>query len=233
MPLYQICTAIICVALLLPSGAMAAKPASEWYLATRIEATTTDQNSTTIPAANPLVIGQRAASSDGRDNYDVPPFQSLANSKVAAVFIQTDWGEYAGEYLSDYHDNRGNSDTWVFTVFSSLPEAQIRLSWDGLVELKQRSSGRGYDETPTLSSRTLKDLKLIDLETLTMVDAVSDGQPNEYTFTLPRGVDSRSFRWVLGPVKGKYFKPASGAKQYIKAQQKTQKKAISSTPDNS
>ena len=232
MPASKLYAFLLCAALLLPAGVNAGKPASEWYLSTRIEATTAD-GSKVIPSANPLVIGQLAASKDGRDVYDVPPFQSAVNNRIAAVFIQEDWGDHAGEYLSNYHDNRGKTDTWVFTVFSSMPEARIRLSWEGLVELKQQASSSGYEESPTLNSRTLSDLKLIDLETLTIVEAISDGQLNDYTFSLPEGANNRSFRWVLGPIKGKYFKPASGAKQYIKKQQKSGKKYTPATPDGS
>jgi hypothetical protein len=87
------------------------------------------------------------------------------------------------------------------------------------------SNGTGdYKIGKTHSNRLLSDLKLIDLDTLEVTMAISNGRMNSYTFSL-EGETSRQFRWVLGPVLGKYFKQDKDAKHYIKTAQKQQDKA--------
>jgi hypothetical protein len=81
-------------------------------------------------------------------------------------------------------------------------------------------NGERYQSRRNINSDVLAQLKLVDMKTLEMVPAVKDGQLAAYTFTLDGGETSRQFRWVLGPLKGKYFEPGEGAMRYLAQQRK-------------
>lgn len=197
------------------------QPAKEWYMKTSVSVIDQYNGNTWIDNFSG-VFGKLKASSDGYDRHDIPAFRSTANSPAALVFVHDDWGPNAGEYLSDYHGNNRQSDSWLFSVNSSIEDGLVTLTWDGLFELTQyeKNTQTRYSEKKTRDSRTLEDLHLIDLETLEVIEAVSDeGKLNHYTFYMGDET-SRQFRWILGPVNASYFEPASGAMHYIKMKQR-------------
>ncbi|WP_428356515.1 hypothetical protein [Methyloprofundus sp.] len=197
------------------------QPVKQWYLSNSVSVydPVTEQTHKSI---NPAVLGKLAESSDGYDKHDIRPYASLANSKAAVLFIQENWGNRSGEFNSNYHGSKRQSDSWEMTVFSTVKEGKVTLNWNGLFELTPTNAhGRlTYAENKTLNSRTLKRLQLIDLETLEVIPAVSaEGELNSYTFTMETGKTSRQFRWVLGSINASHFDPASGAMKYIKEHQ--------------
>lgn len=195
----------------------------QWYLSNTIsvyDGFTED----TYTGFNAAVLGKLAESSDGYDKHDISSFVSLAKSKAAVFFVHDNWGNHSGEYHSDYHDSNGQSDSWVMTVVSTVEGGEVTLNWDGLYALTSTEDDNGiisYTEKYELDSRTLDKLQLIDLETLEVIEAVSAGELNSYTFYMEDDEEGiRQFRWVLGPINASYFAPASGAMRYIKQQQR-------------
>ena len=194
----------------------------QWYLSNTVSVYDAN-NDVTHHAINPAVFGKLFESDDGYDKHDVTPYVSLANAKAAVLFVRDDWGDRSGEYHSDYHGSNRQSDSWLMTVVSTVTDAEVTLSWDGLFELTSNESNDlvSYTEKRTLDSQTLVDLHLIDLDTLEVIEAVSDeGLLNSHSFYLASGETSRHFRWVLGPIKSSYFDSASHTKRYIKEQQR-------------
>jgi len=169
------------------------------------------------------VFGRLNASSDGYDQHDIPAYTSTVGNPAALVFIHgSDWGEHEGEYLTDYHDTKGKTDSWPFTVFSNLEGAEVTLTWEGLFELEAYQDGEltRYNETLNTGSGKLGKLHLIDLQSNQVVDAVSgSGELNEYKFTMGAS-GNRQFMWVLGPIKGSYFETNKQVMKYIRQQQR-------------
>lgn len=193
----------------------------QWYLSNTVSAydANTEQTHT---ADNSAVLGKLKESKAGYDKHDIRPFASLVNAKIAVLFIQDGWGERSGEYHSDYRglqrrrDRSAQSDNWVITVVSTVPGAEVTLSWKTAGLTSSNEGGLIRYKEKALSGKVLKKLHLIDLETLDEVEVVSDeGQLNSYTFTMNTDKTSRQFRWVYGKVKAEYFNNARGVKQYI------------------
>jgi hypothetical protein len=190
-------------------GVAAKKPADEgpdeWFMKTRLQVTDPFGGSEWADGSSG-VFGKLAASSDGYDRHDIPVFASAVNSPAALVFVRgADWGEHEGEYLSSYHSADGKLDVWPFTVFSSVEGAEVTLTWDGLFELTPYQDGAltRYVENETLDSKILNKLKLVDLETGEVTEALAgkgkkNRELNEYTFSLNSGETNRHFMWVLG-----------------------------------
>jgi hypothetical protein len=198
------------------------KPREQWYLSNTISAFDASSR-VTHSADNAAVLGKLTESSDGYDKHDITPFVSLSNAKAAIFFVQDNWGDRSGEYHSDYHSDKGRNDSWLMTVVSSIPHAQVTVKWDGLYALTSTEQNGlvSYTEQRELNSAALERLHLIDLSTLRVVEAQSpDGELGSYTFTLNEGETSRNLRWVLGPINSSYFEPGSGAMRHIKAQQR-------------
>lgn len=199
--------------------AKSSKPAKQWYMKTTLEVAVNPDK--TIEDKSSGVFGKLDESHAGYDQHDIPAFGSTARSQGAIVFVHGDeWGEKAGEYLSDYHGSNKHSDSWVFNVNSRHLDGEATLSWDGLFVLNSSeiNGRRQYNKKKDVRNATLENLQLIHLDTLTVIPAVTNGVLNTYTFNM-EGKSSHQFRWVLGPINASYFEPASGAMRYIKAQQ--------------
>ena len=198
------------------------KPTGEWYVSTKVSVSDT-ANSVTIGGTNPAVFGKLAESSDGYDKHDIPPYGSVVGAEAAAVFIHTDWDERSGEYHTNYHDTKGaQKDSWEMTVFSSVPNAEVTLKWEGLYELKKAEGKILYSEKKVLDSDTLKNLKLVDTKTGEETAAVKNGKLNTYSFTMESGESSRIFVWQQGTVETETISVASlkGTTKYIKVKEK-------------
>ncbi|MCF6225757.1 MAG: hypothetical protein L3J22_05560 [Xanthomonadales bacterium] len=181
---------------------------ANWYLSTTVSVydNVTDAAYT---AVNPAVIGKLAAAKTGKDKYDIKPSTSLANNKAALAFVQQDWGDHSGEYLTDFRSTRYRNDNWVFTVISSVNNAEVTLNWSDRNKFITQPQGNmtTNKEKPSLDSRILMRLSLIDLSTGEVVDALTaDGRLNNYRFNMADGEQQREFRWVLGPVRSKHLK---------------------------
>lgn len=190
----------------------------QWFLRTHVSAR--DVAGTSFNAVNPAVLGYLADSSDAYDKHDIQPYRSIAADKVGIAFIQENWGDRSGEYLSDFRGKNPKSTSWMMTVSSGVANAEITVSWDPLYLVQAAPAGGRLQEVATLDHKLLDRLTLVDTLTLETRPAVSDGKLNSYTFNLLEGEQSRNLLWVLGPVSSRYFEPGSKAKQYIQQQQK-------------
>ena len=172
------------------------KPANEWYVSTRVSVSAEPKNH---EGTNPAVFGKLDVSADGYDSHDIRTYSSaVVLLPAAVVFIQDDWDENSGEYHSNYHDTKGaEKDSWNMAVFSSVPDAEVTLTWDGLYELTEKE-GVGYNEKKVLNSPTLENLYLLDTVTGEETPAVTDGKLNTYSFTMGADESSRIFAWKQG-----------------------------------
>lgn len=230
--------------LLLPATGLQAKkdknPApSEWYVKTSLSVTEPGSGNV-ISDTRSGIFGQLAVSEPGYDRHDIPAYSSTTKSKAAVVFVQGEnWGDNAGEYLSDYRPAGEDSTDWLFTVHSSLGSEQVTLNWDGLFLLTQENvnGARRYTEEKTLDHEILRDLKLIDLETGAVTRAIHPGKGkkngapelNSHIFSMKEET-SRQFRWVLGKVRDEHFQlPNSevASLQSNKSSNKSRKQSLS------
>ncbi len=196
------------------------KNSKEWYMSTRVSVYDRASN-TTHNGTNPAVFGKLSVSRDGYDVNDVLAFGSAANLKAEVVFVQSSWGERTGEYVSDYHDtNGGKKDSWTMTVFSSVPNAEVTLTWDGLYELQSKKGQSGWDEAKNLQSDNLENLVLVDTETGKKIDAVTNGELGTYSFTMGAG-GSRTLAWQEESASN--ARPPKSLETYIKVKQKEEK----------
>jgi hypothetical protein len=235
------------LALALASGPALAKKnqpgagAAEWFMKTNVHVVDPLDGSQWQDRSSG-VFGKLAASSDGYDRHDIRVFASALSSPAALAFVRGEgWGEREGEYLSSYHEAGGSLDSWPFTVFSNVEGAEVTLTWDGIFELTTYLDGglTRYHEFQTLDNKTLSKLKLVDLKTgeitdaLTMIGQGKDREPalDSYTFYMEPddGIldsegrlvgHSRQFAWVLGAVKLDQLAANDKTTGYISKQQK-------------
>ncbi|TGD74717.1 hypothetical protein E4634_05820 [Mangrovimicrobium sediminis] len=199
---------LLALACALAAGTAQAQQAprhNQWYLATSISVFDAVAGKS-YSAPNRALIGQLVDASDDCDRFDLAAFSASNGARAAVVFERPACG---GELVSDYHARKGRRGEWEMTVYSTVAGGAVTLSWDSFHALKRSARGGevSYRETPTRNSQTLQNLHLVDLETLEVIDALgADGRPNSYTFTLD-GQTRRDFRWVLGNVKSRAFKP--------------------------
>ena len=196
-------------------GQPQAASAQEWYVSTTVSV---HDSGKTYTGVNPAVFGKLAESSDGFDKHDIPTIGSVVNRKAAVVFIHSDWEDLPGEYHSNYYNANGDGDSWEMTVFSSR-NAEVTLKWNGLYELTAKEGQRGWDEKKVLNSSILEELHLVDTTTSEVIDAVTNGKLNTYTFNMG-DVRSRTFRWVEGAVDTASVTASSATTQYIQSKQK-------------
>ncbi len=188
------------------------KQTKEWYVSTSVSVYD-EANNKTYKGTNPAVFGRLSESVDGYDKNDIPVYTSVVARKAAVVFVHTDWGEDSGEYHSDYHNTNGHKESWTMTVFSSVPNAEVTVKWDGLYALTPKEESQGYDEKKLPEDAILEDLHLVDVQTGEEIDVTEDGQMNSYTFTMGEE-GSRTFIWALG--RGNSYKTSTDLKRYIK-----------------
>ena len=206
---------LLCALLLAVAGAALAKgpkppraePATEWYVKTTVSLVAPGDGRV-YQDTRSGVFGQLAGSELAHDRHDIPAWASTSGSPAALVFVQgADWGEQAGEYLSDYHPPGAGEDFWTFTVRSSLGSPTVTLSWDGLFTLQPTPLGT-YTQTFEPAHLLFKKLQLVDLEDGTVIKPSSPGYQkkygNRYTFDMS-GQANRQFRWVLGELRPEHF----------------------------
>lgn len=196
---------LLLLALLLAVGAQAAprnpggkdSTSSDWFLQTLLLA---ENDSVMVRDDRSGVIGRLQDALPGKDQHDLPTFVSVNGSKGAVVLTQgAEWGDDAGQYLSDYRPSGTDRQVWNLAVTSNLPNATITLYWDGLNEISADAQGV-YNWRLNNSSSVLKTLRLVDLETGVVTPALGKkGVINSYTFEM-NGAGERLFRWVQGEV---------------------------------
>ncbi len=120
------------------------------------------------------VFGQLGDSARGYDAHDLEELAPFGTPYLTVVFPHQDWVDHAGDYASDYHLLRPESepDAWSFEVRSSDPAAMVTLRWEG-------------------PASQLADSLLRDLENGAQVAIAAGGS---YSFVM--NGTSRRFAWV-------------------------------------
>jgi hypothetical protein len=118
------------------------------------------------------LLGRLSDSVNGPDQHDLKEHSPFDPSKfLTIVFPHSDWGDYGGDYTSDYRATAtGGISEWSFEVRSNQPRT-ITLSWAGPQDILQHS-------------------KLVDDETKKTFNPNVD---NTYTVAMTKPV--HRFRW--------------------------------------
>ena len=78
------------------------------------------------------VLGQLPDSSDGYDSHDLKELPPFGEPFLTIVFPHDDWGDYSGDYATDFHAlSKNPQGTWYFHVQTSEVGKQATLRWDG------------------------------------------------------------------------------------------------------
>ena len=211
------------------------KKAPQWYVKTTLSVLD-PSTGRMVHDTRSGVFGQLDASDLGYDTYDTPAFANVASSRAAIVFEQgEDWGDRAGQYLSDYHPTGINNDHWTFSVFSTTNSSEVTLNWDGLFLVEQDSNGI-FRENRDAGNKLLNKLKLVDLTTGEVVKATRRERGEivmrSHTFSMD-GQTQRTFRWVLGDVTDEHLAVSTSttkSKAPVSALQARQAEALLSVP---
>ena len=192
-------------------------PPLEWYVKTTVELLHPGSG-LLIRDTRSGIFGQLVASNPGWDPHDIPAFGDTQFADAAVVFIHgKDWGDRAGEYLSDYRSAGTKADDWEFTVHSALAPGEVTLRWEGLFQVKSTEVDGlvSFTKVRVDEHDLLKDLHLVDLTTGQVIDVFIKAKGKKpaqwirsYSFHMG-GATRRDFRWVLGDVKKHHLRPFS------------------------
>ena len=114
---------------------------------------------------------------DRYDQSEPPPIGSY----VALYFEHSDWSTYPGRYTADYRPLEPEGMSWTFTVETNIPNAEVRLAFEGADRIPSGSRAALFD---------LSGYRTLDLR-----------ESTTYTF-FPQGgeVRRREFRLSVGTV---------------------------------
>lgn len=176
-----------------------------WYV--RLSVATPDQ-SMKDPGN---VLGQLPDSVDGYDSHDLPEIPPMSARYLTIVFPQSSWGEHNDKYASDYRDiDYTRPDQWVFEVRTDNPRRDLVLNWSDIqvvaTDADEDSKGAGRSARLDAAKTLIERMRLEDVTTGARVDAISDGQLQNYAFNMD-GDTVRVFRWILAGVNGKAPNP--------------------------
>jgi hypothetical protein len=115
-------------------------------------------------------LGQLPDSSAGWDAHDAELMPSFEPHQLNVVMPHPEWGEFAGDYVRDYH-RTSRADRWRFQVRDNLG-GKVVLRWDGPAQVLEQSW-------------------VVDLETGEVIPAA--GFARGYEFEMPAGV--RELEW--------------------------------------
>jgi len=170
-----------------------------WYMKTVVNMTLAD--GTNYECKKGGVFGELQDSNNGKDRYDVLAF---GTAKLRVVFSQTEWGEYDGDYVSNYQSLKedGEKRVWTFQVKNqrdlNLTNAQLKLSLDGPydVDFVTKDGYTSFKETLATDTSKKTSIMLVDVDNQT---EYSYAQLQTANLTMG-GLKIRTFRWVLGTV---------------------------------
>ena len=136
--------------------------------------------------------------SDAVQAYALKALSSFSGSYLDIVFVNPD-GVASGDYKSNFHVyNEGTEDQWFFTVKTDDPNAEIRLTWQGLYILNPYTDDQNrkrYNEYNSITNSLIKHMKLVDTVNGKEIAAMVDGKIEIYTFNMD-GQNERTFKWV-------------------------------------
>jgi len=137
--------------------------------------------------------------SDAVQTYALKALSSFSGSYLDIIFANPD-GVASGEYKSNFHVyNEDTEDQWFFTVKTDDPNAEIRLTWQGLYILNPYTDDQNrkrYNEYNSITNPLIKHMKLVDTVNGKEIVAMVDGKIEIYTFNM-NGQNERVFKWVV------------------------------------
>jgi hypothetical protein len=178
-----------------------------WYMRTVATATLPDGKEFTHATAG--VFGRLQDSKRKKDRHYIPAYGE--NSAILQVlFVQTKWGEDNGNYFSDYrrfkkHRHYRRS-VWTFAVRNprhvDLSQADLKIEVQGPYKVYRDTNG--YREVLDPGYLHLTDrLHLVDVDN----HRVYDYDELKNAQLSMDGKHTRTFRWVIGRVKKRDFRP--------------------------
>lgn len=189
------------------SGAAAGYKTAGWYGKTQISATSTDGTVYTHNTAG--IFGELLESTEAKDSNDVP---GHGTALFQIVFPQTNWGEYNGDYFSNYQsfiEGESPKRVWTFQIKNQktvdLKDASIKITLDGIYDVTYlEENGRTrYKESRALNPERTNILTLIDVDNHTSY-APSELKTADLSMD---GLHVRTFRWVKGEVEESDYAP--------------------------
>ena len=123
-------------------------------------------------------MGALRRSDDGYDKHDLKELPPFAPPYLTIVFPQTNWGDKAGNYATNFHQARywRLGDEWEFVVTSDKAR-EVTLSWEGNNGIKR-----------------FWRMRLQDMETGEIVRVIKNKKLQTYTFDMV-GTTHR-FKWI-------------------------------------
>jgi len=136
--------------------------------------------------------------SDAVQTYALKALSPFGGSYLDIVFVNPD-GVASGDYKSNFHVyNEDTEDQWFFTVKTDDPNAEIRLTWQGLYILNPYTDDQNrkrYNEYNSITNPLIKHMKLVDTVSGKEIAAMVDGKIEIYTFNM-NGQNERTFKWI-------------------------------------
>lgn len=178
-----------------------------WYMRTKVYATTEEGKEYSHTTAG--IFGKLKQSKWKKDQHDIPAFSSAT---FQVVFPHYNWGEESGDYLSNYYKwtkhGKNKRAVWTFQVKNQsgadLSNAELRIVLEGAqnVRFTKKNGIVKYSEAQ-LNPAKKNRLTLVDVDNhqTYSVDEL------EYANLSMDGKHTRTFRWVMGRVKKRDFKP--------------------------
>jgi len=178
-----------------------------WYMRTKAYATTEEGKVYSHTTAG--IFGKLKQSKWKKDKHDIPVF-SAANFQI--VFPHYNWGEDSGDYLSNYYKwtkrRKNKRAVWTFQVKNQhgadLSNAALRIELEGAQNVRfTKKNGVVQYTDAKLNPAKKNRLTLVDVDNheTYSVDEL------EYANLSMDGKHTRTFRWVMGSVKKRDFKP--------------------------
>lgn len=165
---------------------------SNWYIRLVVEDTDRAMRSESA------MLGQLEAD-DAVQNHTLKALSPIDGAYLGVVFDDPD-GVASGAYKTNFHVYQEEvEDSWNFTVRTDDPNADIVLTWRGLLVLTPYVDEQGrtrYKEYRSLTNPLNKQMKLVDLTNDQEVAAIVDGKVGTYAFNMD-GETQRAFKWVV------------------------------------
>jgi len=182
--------------------------AAGWYMRTRVAATAQDGTVYTHNTAG--VFGELRQSKNGKDRHDIP---SYGPTTLQVVFPHYHWGsKNSGDYWSDYRKyipkRRKHRRVWTFLVRNQkgvdLSQADLRIFLDDarMVKSAKENGTFRYIEVG-INDKMKNRFTLVDVDNhkTYKVDELADANLKM------DGKHTRTFRWVMGRVHRRDFRP--------------------------
>ena len=88
----------------------------------------------------PAYLGVSRAATDGFDRFKATAPPIFGDQNVSVAFDHSDWGDKSGKYIMDVRSQGLTSQTWNFTVTSSVANTPVTLRWPSVATIPGKQS---------------------------------------------------------------------------------------------